>query len=130
MTNEIDQLREQYAQAYSDALPSDEPARRQPDEAIHDYTSLWCSAYAPDLIKVVERAEKALAHLDQGRSATQAQNLTGLDIYSDGGTGVEQLLLEAIPPLRTTLLTERMDDAAYRRALELIVRAFGSAQSQ
>jgi hypothetical protein len=127
VTTETDRLREQYAMAYNETIPSSESASKRPGESDAGYTNEWCGLYAPEMTKIVRFAEKALDQLRQGRSAADTRALINHEIFSDDGTMVVRLLLGSIPTLRSTLLTDEMDDKSYRDALQLIVDSFSPA---
>ena len=128
MVNTVDDIRLEYALAYSASLQPGDPAKMQGTETADEYTTRWCTVYKPDMAKIVVIAEATLANLADGGDVKTARRLV-YDQIRYQPSMIVQVLLDRIPPLRNVLLSDRADEATFKGTMELIVQAFGEPRA-
>lgn len=124
MISTVEDIRRQYALAYSGNLPSNESAKLNDDDSVEQYVSWLCREYGPDMAKIADIAQQALANLANGADTKTTRGLAHHQILHDG-SAVVSVLLDGIEPLRSVLMSDTVDDGTFKRTMELIVEAFG-----
>lgn len=128
MISSVEDIRREYALAYSASLPASESAKLKDGDSVDRYVSWWCREYGRDMVKIARVAKEALANLANNADTETVRSLAHNSILHDG-SAVVGVLLDNIEPLRSVLLSEPVDAATFKQTMELIVEAFGQPAS-
>jgi hypothetical protein len=128
MISTVEDIRREYALAYSASLPSDESAKLNDGDSVEQYVSWWCREYGPDMVKIARIAQEALTNLANGVGTEAVRSLAHHHTLHEG-SAVVSVLLDHIEPLRSVLLSDPVDDDTFKRTMGLIVEAFDQPTS-
>jgi hypothetical protein len=128
MTTETDILRQQYALAYSESLPPDNPSKKQPHQSAESYTTWWCTEFSRQMVKIVRVANEALYHLSKGYEMPVVQLQAFRSVRADGAMTAPALLAECVPPLQQLLVNPAVDADTFEKTMHQIVKAFAPSE--